>query len=142
MRLVNENTKQRYIVLAKQGKNNMQIAKELGITYRQANYMGRQLGKQRDTAEYYTSPEEINACLNCKRNTCPGDCAELTKVKRSKYSEYRKLYAAEGEAHTLSEWAQILDVTYNQLRNKFNTNMDFESAVAKIRSQKGGRGHG
>ena len=136
------NIKSKYIALARQGKNNVQIAKELGITYRQANYISKQLRQRPKQLEYCASPEEINACLNCKRNTCPGDCAALTELKRSKYSGYRKLYTAEGESHTMPEWAQILGVTYYQLRNKFNTSADFESAVAKIRSQKGGREHG
>ena len=113
------------------------------------------------TVDLHT-PEMIDVCMRCQEEDCPGICDiyrnafrvahGLPTIKESMHKRapkqgppkpqrtkggglgrYNKPVEAFGERHTISEWAQIVGVSYNTLYMRLHRGETVEQAVARMK---------
>lgn len=91
---------------------------------------------------YVDSPEVIAQCINCRRETCYGMCIDYKNAVRKMmglepldvesahdYPPIGRKHYANGEWHTITEWAQIVGINRETLYHRVQRGMSMAEAI-------------
>lgn len=79
-------------------------------------------------------PEAIRMCLNCRRAECTGKCAAVIEARRARSTKHKgkvpKRHKANGQIHTVKEWAKITGISADLLHARMREGMTMAEAIA------------
>ena len=76
--------------------------------------------------------------IDVNGNYCPENCVWKTNKEQANNKTNNHLVEHQGETHTISEWAGILNVAYNTLLNRINHGWTIERALTEPVHNNGG----